>query len=187
MRLVKIFLLLFTVGIIVFYCYLYVYSPRLIPFFLHDASDQDMFFNEVAAWFNAPQICAKISPRAYATSGWGASDGQISYFRTDCYWGVAMKNHNGAACSNVRPLPDFILNGSMYAPANCLVRMQDPNSSTVGTETPTLGFEEAIMEKLGYSHYYDESAFEHLRFGLDDRDGSWSTFIKKVEALPNDN
>lgn len=79
----------------------------------------EIFYHYVAVNVDAPEICRKISPKAYLTAAWGGQGTQISLTRSECYYDVATRFARQDLCANVVPISTVFLNGSHYSPGYC--------------------------------------------------------------------
>ncbi len=122
---------------------------------LHDPGPKDIFFRGVAIDFGLPQLCEKVSPKAYSVAGFSPRGTQISYWRSECFFEAATRTKTIQYCNEVIPLnkwnPLFFawhLDGSFYSKGNCIAGVRG-NYEGDFSGSPALTDE--IMQEMGYT------------------------------------
>ena len=120
---------------------------------LRKPNDHEFFYHYAAVSVNEPQLCEKISPRAYLTAGWGGEGSQISLERSECYFDVAIRFGRQDLCEKVVPIITDTLDGRRYSPNRCRQEIQRYGSNdSNGHELPGNKELIAIFSQMGYDY-----------------------------------
>jgi len=86
------------------------------------SNDYEEFYNKIAVENNVPDLCEKISPKAYAGSRTGQSAYQVWYKRSECFYMVAQESLDETLCDNVVTINWKVIGafGSQYSQEGCL-------------------------------------------------------------------
>lgn len=87
---------------------------------------QDRRANEIEAAYSflsaqllMPELCEKISARAYISAGLAPRGEQIYYLLSDCYFKLALTTHNQLFCDKVVKKKHWWLSGSRFTSESC--------------------------------------------------------------------
>jgi hypothetical protein len=94
------------------------FGPHRLP------SQSEMTFSYFAESLGEAPLCKKISWEAFQSYGVLFGGGGASFARSDCYESVAVRNHDPAACWQVRPLVDFNPVSPGYSALACVRRVR---------------------------------------------------------------
>ena len=144
----------------------------------------------VAQDFNAGHICEKISPRAYTTAGFSPPGYQIRYWRSDCFYSVAVKTKNIDLCDKVKTISTWFLDGSKTSKNGCVEEIQAGRRWNVGSPAPLEVELAKLMNEIGYDDKrlleskYKENPYLTPIYKFYTRIRQVPDFIAKVEQSP---
>lgn len=158
---------------------------------LRPPSARDVFFKKVAQDFNAGHLCEKISPRAHTTAGFTTRGYQISYWRSGCFYSVAVKTKNIELCGKVKTISTWFLDGSKISTNGCVEEIQAGRRWNVASPVPPEAELAKLMNEIGYDDKrlmeskYKQNPYLTPVYKFYSRVRQAPEFSAKVEALPS--
>lgn len=168
-----------------------IVPARLPSVELRGPTDLENFLYVIALNFEAPEVCAKISPSASGSGGgWARRGYQISSMRSACYRSLAWELDDPKLCDQVIPVRSGPLDGSRMDKAECLEGV----GGNGGGEIAVPSFMEPFvryMRLVGYddarvaADRYDENPYLTETHAVYERLLMDPTFIERLRTAPS--
>jgi len=152
---------------------------------------KEEYYGMIAADFNMPEYCSQISPDVlYSTAGFSPPGHQISLFRSECFYAIAIGLKNPNLCKQVKPISTSFLDGSKISEGSCRDDISKDaqnyrNFDLFGEELTTLLNQMGYTEKVLYEDKYYENAVFTPIYDFYQKIKTTPDFLTKIGNLPN--
>lgn len=137
-------------------------------------------YSYLASELLMPEICDKISPRAYLTASFVPRGHQITYTKSACYNNLALKTGNAEYCVNVKRKRALLFGGGAMTEKECRNRV------AAGKRLQSSGGDsELILRFMGYTEndVSEADAFDMLDLYF--RVARGNLFKQRAKELPD--
>ena len=112
-----------------------------------EPNDFEWDYYGVSIDLKSPELCYKISPEAVSNTMFSRPGNQISYWRYECLFYLALITGDKDLCCEVRSVNTPYLDGSNISKDNCIASVGNPNAFIPNGSVSNA---ERFLKKLGY-------------------------------------